>query len=70
MKRVKNRADVESAEERVKLTGPGFSSMSPERKRKARRREQRGQRVRGRVNSRQKGDGMWVRCEYWRQAVR
>jgi len=36
----------------VKLTGPGFSSISPERKRKARRRGQREERVRGRVNSR------------------
>jgi len=37
--------------QRVKLTGPGFSSISPERKRKARRRGQREERVRGRVNS-------------------
>ena len=38
--------------QRVKLTGPGFSSISPERKRKARRRGQQEERVRGRVNSR------------------
>jgi len=47
---VKNRAGVESAE--VKLTGPGFSSISPERKRNARSGRQREEMVRGRVNSR------------------
>jgi len=35
MKRMENGADVESA--RVKFAGPGFSSMSPERRKKARR---------------------------------
>jgi len=49
--------------QRVKFTGPGFSSISPERKRKAMRkeqREQREQRARGRMNSTQKGDGVGV----------
>jgi len=56
--------------QRVKLTGSGFSSISPDRKRKAMRRGKREERVRGRVNSRQKEDRVWVRCEYWRQAAR
>jgi len=52
--------------QRVKLTGSRFSSISPERKRKARRRGQQEESVRGQMNSRQKWDGVWVRCEYWR----
>jgi len=64
MKRLKNTADVESVQ------GETQRSMSSERKRKARRRGQREERLRGRVNSRYKEDGVWMRCEYWRQAVR
>ena len=48
--RMKSRIERMMRVQRVKLTGPGFSSMSPERKRKARRKGQREQRVCGRVN--------------------
>ena len=45
----------------VKLVGPGFSSTSPERRRKARRKRLRMCRVRGRVRSKKKGDGVRVK---------
>ena len=45
----------------VKLVAPGLSLMSPARRRKARRKGLRQCRVRRRVNSRKKGDGVQVR---------
>jgi len=42
----------------VKLVGPGLSSMSPARRRQARRKGLRQRRVRGRVNNKKKGDGV------------
>ena len=45
----------------VKLVGPGLSSTSPERRRKARRKKLRQCRVRGRVMSKKKGDGVRVK---------
>ena len=45
--RMKSRIERMMRVQRVKLTGPGFSSMSPERKRKARRKGQQEQRMHG-----------------------
>ena len=45
----------------VKLVGPGLRSMSPARRRKARGKGLRQCTVRGRVNSKKKGDGVQVR---------
>ena len=45
----------------VKLVGPGLSSTSPERRRKARRKKLRQYRVRGRVRSKKKGAGVRVK---------
>ena len=45
----------------VKLEGPGLSSTSPERRRKARRKKRRQCRVRGRVRSKKKEDGVRVK---------
>jgi len=53
----------------VKLVGPGLSSTSPERRRKARRKKLRQCRVRGRVRSKKKGDGVRVKWECSWQAV-
>ena len=44
----------------VKLVGPGLSSTSPERRRKASRKKLRQCRMRGRVRSKKKGDGVRV----------
>ena len=56
MKRMKNGTDVEGTD--MKFVGPGFSSMSPESKRKARRNGPRKKRVRERGSTRQTEDGV------------
>ena len=54
----------------MKLSGPGFGSMSPERRRKARIEGIKKRLVRGRENSKKAADGVCVRQECCWQAVR
>jgi len=65
MKRVENRANVETADGEIHTAGIKFNVPREEKKGKEKM-TVREQRVRGQVKSRQQGDAVYVRCKYWR----
>jgi len=67
MKRMKNEADVESAD--IECCGPGFNSVSPERRRNAITEGLRKRKARWGAKSRKVADGVCVSWECCWQAV-